>query len=106
MVRQNRLAVSAVLFVALCLCSAATARADTVTVTAGDSGWFAANGFHNAASQNYIAGDFDTYHNFFTFDLSTMSGTITGATLRLFNPLNPFGSGSGTYTLYDVLTPA
>ena len=106
MVRLKRLAISAGLFAALCLFSAASARADTITITAGNSGWFAANGFHNGANQNYLAGDFGSYRNFFTFDLSGVSGTITGATLRLFNPADRFAVDPGTYTLYDVLTPA
>jgi hypothetical protein len=106
MIHQNKLAFCLGLFVALCLGSLASASAGSVTISASNSGWFAANGFHNAANKNYIAGDFDTYHNFFTFDLSGINGAITGATLRLFNPAGGFDGDPGTYTLYDVFTSA
>jgi hypothetical protein len=60
------------------------------------------------SSGNYIAGSCNTascgsdnhYHDFFVIDLSSVSGTVTAASLQL---ENPSGGGPGnTYTLYDV----
>lgn len=88
------------------------------------SGWWAENGFHQSSISNYVAGSFSPpppagngkVNNFFVFDLTGVSGTITSAQLKLYNPdtepNNP-NSGPGytspdpteTYMVFDVSTP-
>jgi hypothetical protein len=63
----------------------------------------------------YVVGNFDStlhFRNFFVFDLSSITDTVTDATLRLYNPSdvdsNPDNDGydsvdaSETYSVYDV----
>ncbi len=83
------------------------AQANTVTVTAADSGWYYRIGLHNPDNKNYIAGSTNpainpTENNFFVFNLTGVSGTITSAQLRLFSAQV---TGAGTYSLFDVSTP-
>lgn len=86
----------------------------TVTLSAIDSGYYAADGSHNPALENYLTGQLTTERrSFFVFDLSGVSGTIQSATLRLFNPdLSMFQHGyvspspTETLNLYDVTTAA
>lgn len=64
------------------------------------SGWFQSGGANSGPSnQNYFVGfsnsNSDTHRNFFVFDLSSITGTITGATLKLYNPINPPDSFDG-----------
>ena len=85
-----------------------------VTLNAVDSGFYFASGLHNPAIENYLTGQFSSEHrSFFVFDLSSVSGTINSASLRLFNPevsqfLHGFVSPdpSETLNIYDVSTPA
>jgi hypothetical protein len=90
------------------------AQADT-TVQAVGGGWFSNTGEHVEFNDNYAVGggqDGLTRNNYFLFDLSSVGGTITAATLRVFNPAAPvtpgfpFGYTSAdpteTYTLFDV----
>ena len=79
----------------------AVASATTLNSTA--RGWYNSTGFHDAGNSNYISGSNDTWHDYFTFDLTGVSGTISSANLVLFNPV---ANGSGVYTSYDVNTPA
>ncbi|MBX9580456.1 MAG: S8 family serine peptidase, partial [Gemmataceae bacterium] len=72
-----------------------------------DSGWYRDDGFHDTTNQNYYAGlEFGTeYRNWFTFDLSGVTNTITAATLQL-STVGYVGSDpSETYTLFAVATP-
>jgi hypothetical protein len=96
-------------FLVLLFGSANLARADVVTIAANDTGWYGSNGFHDAANKNYIVGHCAScggldYHNYLTFNLSGVSGTVTGATIQIFNPVT--AGAPGTYTLFDVSTPA
>lgn len=86
-----------------CFGAAHVARADTVTISSSDSGWYDSTGFHDPSNKNYIAGSLagTTFNNFFVFNLSDVSGTITSAQIRLFAAAV---SGSGTYSLHDVTT--
>lgn len=80
-------------------------------------GWFSHVGEHGEININYsLGGGMDGYtrNNFFLFDRSGVSGTITSATLRIYNPGEPaipgtpFGYTSSdpteTYALFDVST--
>lgn len=88
-------------------------------LNATNMGYYTSQGASETAFnnfENYIVGTGGgrTYNNFFTFDLTNVTGTITGATLSLYNPSatsdggDGFGSGDGfnaiIYTLYDVST--
>ncbi len=85
-------------------------HAEAVTISATDRGWYDSAGSHDATNNNYIVGPDGVieHHNFFVFDLSAVSGTITGAMLRLANPINGYQSGDATetYEVHQVVTSA
>lgn len=85
----------------------------TVTLVATDSGFYSQAGLHTPANQNYLTGLFgDERRSFFVFDLSSVSGTVNSARLRLYNPqvnqLLGYVSPDPTETLniYDVAASA
>lgn len=84
---------------------AAAPSAGALTIDAVDSGWYNANGVHTPQNQNYLAGvpfaGAPVDRNFFAFDLTGVTGTITGAVLRV---TKGQASASGTYALWDVST--
>jgi hypothetical protein len=86
--------------------ASATARAD-VMLDATSTGWYDVSGLHFAGNPNYIVGineSLNQFRDFFVFDLTGVTGTITSATISIVNPLsvNPAGK---TYTLHEVSTP-
>jgi hypothetical protein len=108
------------------LCAAGTSQA--LVLDAADRGWYDLNGSSNPSNLNYIVGDLEggspnlpEVRNFFVFDLGSVSGTITSATLHLFNPAdNPATTavyeggflndvhnitGTETYQVNAVTTP-
>jgi hypothetical protein len=94
-----------------CLGAANVTRADVVTISNSDTGWYDETGSHNSTNKNYIAGEpvfpdpplhSISHNNFFVFDLSGVSGTITSAQIRLYAAVV---TGSGPYTLFEVGTP-
>jgi hypothetical protein len=99
-----------VLAIAVWFALTTPARAATIIIDATDTGWYDDSGFHNPANDNYIAGadavsGVVDFHNFFVFDLTGVSGTITSATLRVqtrdFNSVD----ATETYNVFDVSTP-
>jgi hypothetical protein len=86
-----------------------TARADSVTLNATNTGFYTNSGFHDATNANYVTGQFGGIqtHSFFVFDLSSVTGNVTGATIRIsFPDLGYFSNDpSETFGLYDVSTP-
>ncbi|ODU00665.1 PEP-CTERM sorting domain-containing protein [Thiobacillus sp. 65-1402] len=95
--------------------SMATEAATTLYSVGG--GWFSDAGEHIEMNSIYaVGGGLDGYtrNNFFLFDLSGVSGPITTATLRLYNPDTsdspsvPYGYTSSdpteTFALFDVST--
>jgi hypothetical protein len=96
-------------FVALYFSCATLMRADPISLANIDSGWYSLEVSHTPGNKNYIAGtSFQTggelhYRNFFVFDLSGVTGTVTSAQIQLFTYVSD--SLPGTYTLYDVVTP-
>jgi hypothetical protein len=75
----------------------------TVNVSVAVSGWYDNTGTHSGGNPNYFAGNFGlaAYNNFFTFDLSSVDGTVESASLVLEN----YGvDGDSLYTLRDVST--
>lgn len=106
------LTASAFALALLCLMSIDT-RADSITLTSVQQGWYRDDGINNGVpvvgSNNYFAGvsSGQVYRNYFVFNLTYVTG-VTSARLVIletggfkFNP-DPFE----TYTLYDVQTPA
>jgi hypothetical protein len=86
------------------------AIASVITLNAVDSGWWNENGDHDSGNQNYVAGvcaagcsptDLET-RNFFVFDLTGVSATVIGATLRVNNSGTP---GVGNIAPSGVFTP-
>ena len=78
-----------------------------VVIDATDRGWYDHTGFHNPPHLNYVVGnsDFDTFRNWFVFDLSTIDVEIVALQLRAWNPADGFFSGHDeTYVNYDVTT--
>lgn len=74
-----------------------------------DSGWINSDGVHEAGNTNYYSGEFDcggtgVCRNFFSFDLTGLTGPITSAGLTL----NTYTiSVSGTYFIFGTsLTPS
>jgi hypothetical protein len=83
----------------------------TTVIQATDTGWIAANGSHSSSNQNYIVGECTScsnsgfFNDYFVFDLSNVSVTITSAVLSVGNG-NGYAAGPlSTYSLFDVLSP-
>ncbi len=80
--------------------------AEAATLDASDSGWYNEFGFHDPNNRNYITGFASARltRSFFVFDLSSVTGTIISATLRVpnFQSLSP--DPSETFALFDVTT--
>jgi hypothetical protein len=69
-----------------------------------DSGWINSNGLHQAGNTNYYSGEFDCggtgiCRNFFSFDLSGLSGSITSASFTVFTYAI---STPGVYDIYGT----
>jgi hypothetical protein len=89
-----------------------------ITINASDSGNYSDSGGHSLGDLEYVAGwDNEGLHNYFVFDLSSLSGTIASATLHVYNPAicepdcsysggYDSGDASETYNLHEVLVPA
>jgi hypothetical protein len=94
---------------------AQNAAATLIQVNASDSGFYNQSGNHIPTNETYItgllAGNQD--RSFLVFDLSSVLGIITGATLHLYNPgnlgicCNGYASPDATENLqlFDVSTP-
>jgi hypothetical protein len=73
-----------------------------------DSGWYSDNGNHNPSNRNYIVGicttctDSGEYRNWFVFDISNLSGTVTSASFTLYSYSVTLTAGN--YYLNDVST--
>lgn len=91
--------------------------AQAVTTLDGvGAGWFTNAGEHQEGNSIYaVGGGLDGFNrnNFFLFDVSSVAGSVTAATLRVLNPGSssagvPFGYTSSdpteTYVLFDVVT--
>jgi len=85
----------------------------STVVQAELTGWYDLTGSHSAGNPDYIVGNCSigtcggagAYNDFFTFDLSNVSGPITSAVLSAGNPsIGYSGASSATYSLYDVTT--
>ncbi|MFC7048554.1 PEP-CTERM sorting domain-containing protein [Emcibacter nanhaiensis] len=66
---------------------AGTASAAAVDVNTFDNGWYDNNGNHNASNDNTITGRCcgeEEYRSWYAFDLSSVSGTVTSATITFY----------------------
>jgi hypothetical protein len=90
----------------------------TLTLNAIDTGWYDQNGTHTAANPNYIMGICGSsdacngnnldLHDFFVFDLSTVTFVITSASLSIGSPnTNGYISPNPSLSIsfFDVTTP-
>src|SRR5262245_32440492 len=97
----------ALLIITGTLCAPTSAGASTIIVTSADTGWYTQDGRHDADNTNYLVGlccGVGVHHNFFVFDLSTVTGAITAASLRL-NTFVYLADATETVTYFDVSTP-
>jgi len=101
-------------FACLILVVSQSVGSASLTVNATDSGWYDDTGWHQPDNLNYAVGEevVFIYHNYFVFDLSSVSATVTSAVINIYSPESPaqtFDSYKSmdpfeTYVLYDVLT--
>jgi hypothetical protein len=86
------------------LLAALPSGAATITVTAYDYGWYDSSGIHDISNTNTLSGKCCSgrlLRDFFIFNLSGVTGTVTGATLK-FNSLQMgINSMIETWQLYD-----
>lgn len=108
-IRKSVMALAAGLAMATGVVGTASS-AQAVTLDAVNAGWYIQTGTHYAGVTNYIVGNSgdngNTYRNFFVFDLTSVTDTITAADLKLWNPAGGYVSADATekYELYDVST--
>jgi hypothetical protein len=91
------------------LLQAVPAFADTITISAADSGTYTSSGFHLSTNKNYttgISGGTED-RSYFVFNLPLFSAPIISAELQLTNPANGYTSPDAfeIFQLFDVLTP-
>ena len=85
--------------------------AEAEVVDATDSGWYDDAGFHVPTNINYLVGnpkispEFVDHHNFFVFDLSSISLTVTSAILQLNSGQILGVDNDPLYSVFDVSTP-
>lgn len=75
-------------------------------VATSSSGWWDSEGAHDQTNPNYIAGECcgTNHNNFFTFDLSSVTGSVLSASLTL-NSYGVTGPGPLDYSLFDITSP-
>lgn len=102
-----------VLVVVTLLAASAASRADIITLSIVDQGFYDSRGSHFASNESHPVGYFDggptpqnsaELRNWFLFDLSGVTSQIVSAELRLYNPINGYDSpdASETYALHNV----
>ncbi len=86
--------------------STGLAGAAPITVDAYDSGWILPSEYHITTNENYAAGYSDIndyyYRNFFRFDLTGVSDTVTSAILRIHIGTYNSDDPSETYAVFDA----
>jgi len=84
------------------------ATADTISISASDTGTYTSSGFHLSSNKNYttgISGGTED-RSYFVFNIPSISAPIVSVQLQLTNPLNGYTSPDPfeTFQLFDVLT--
>ena len=81
----------------------------TTTLNAVDSGWWDSTGYHDSTNKNYAAGRSGgiDLHDYFVFDLTSVTNPIASAQLDLLNPAGGYTSPAPTetYSVFDASTP-
>ncbi len=110
MKRVSQMATQATFLIAALFVSASAsgAAATTVTINSSASGFYQNTGGTPSLGSTNIIED-STRNNYFAFDLSGLSGTVTGAKLTIFGPnglflFNSTTPATVTYSIYDVTT--
>jgi hypothetical protein len=86
--------------------STGQARASLYTINFTDTGWWDNTGTHSATNKNYAVGNGSALvRDYFVFNLAGVSGTVVGATLNIFNPVNGQSGTLRTWSVFDVSTP-
>src|SRR4029079_10209225 len=76
-----------------------------LTVNAADTGWYNSLGTHDPNNANYLVGNsFDTYRNFFVFNIPALPGPISKAELRINTYTIASTNGNETFQLRHVST--
>lgn len=79
-----------------------------VSVNSYDNGWYKSNGSHVTSNTNIISGQsgWNSYRNFFAFDLSGVTGRVVSATLSIAGGNGKFSNMSNLakFAVYDVST--
>jgi len=84
-------------------CLATSAEANIVVLNAINSGLYQSNGVSSGAYSGY-AQENGALNDWLGFNLSSVDGTITGATLELYNDASAYGADQST-VWWDVTTP-
>lgn len=81
-------------------------QAATISVLSSDNGWVTTSGLHDKANSSIVTGNFeDGTNNFQLFDISSLTGTMTSASLDFFgNNGEYWGDIYETIGIYDVST--
>lgn len=90
-------------FVAAAFClGTSAASAVTVSIDSFDNGWYKSSGAHYTENTNIIAGP--SYNNWFAFDLSSIVGNVTSATLTIFGSNGKYLNiaDAALYQVFDV----
>lgn len=87
----------------------ATTAGNFFVPTSASGWWRNGDGLHEQINSNYIAGElFDfvvnNYNNFFTFDLSSITGSVLSASLTLYT-YDTAGPDPLVYSLFDIISP-
>ena len=104
----SQMATLATFLVAALSVAASAAAAATVTINSNASGFYQNTGGTPSLGSTNIIED-STRNNYFAFDLSGLSGTVTAAKLTIFGPnglflFNSTTPATVTYSIYDVTT--
>ena len=96
------------LVAALSVAASVSGAAATTVINSNASGFYQNTGGTPSLGSTNIIGD-STRNNYFAFDLSGVSGTVTGAKLTIFGPnglflFNSTTPATVTYSIYDVTT--
>lgn len=82
--------------------SAASLPAAAAVILSADQGWYNSSGYHSPSNNNIAVGNNDGYRNFFAFNLGTISGTITGASLKIYGGNGAYYNGANTSEIYNI----
>jgi hypothetical protein len=114
---QPRVILASLALIVFGLVGAAPTRADTFTFNTSDSpftpgidnqGWWSATLSKDHTNDNYFTGTIggNILRNFFTFDLSSLTGTVVSARLEVVRYVYGSPDDSETLGLFDVATDA